>query len=202
LSEHVISLFGHCGHLLNYIDLPLQHISDKILKSMNRKVTSDEIRKKIQALRTASPGIAIRTTFLVGYPGETEKDFEELCRFIKETEFTRLGVFPYCPEERTPAASMPDQVPLETAQERCDEIMRIQAEISLANNQKLTGTEMKVMVDFSDPETATAFGRTYMDAPEIDNIVEISGAEGTGPGDFINVIIEKVSEFQLYGHRV
>lgn len=199
LSDQVIQMFKKAGHLLPYIDMPLQHISDPILKSMNRKIDSCEIRRKIQKLRKTCPKIAIRTTFLVGYPGETEEEFEKLCDFVKEIEFTRLGVFPYCEEERTPAAKLPNHVPTEIAQERCDKIMQIQSEISLRNNQKLVGQTLDVIVD--DLYEEYAIGRTYMDTPEIDNIVEINLPKVTTPeeGEWVKVKITDASEFQLNG---
>ncbi len=197
LKNNVIELFKTSKHLLPYIDMPLQHISDHILKSMNRKIDSCEIRKNITKLREAAPNIAIRTTFLVGYPGETEDDFNELCDFIKEIKFTRLGVFPYCEEERTPAAKMKNHIATEIAQERCDEIMLIQSEISLKHNQTLIGKTFEVLIDdiFED----YALGRTYMDAPEIDNIVEITDGAKLSSGDFTQVKITEASEFQLTG---
>jgi len=199
LKENMIQLFKTSQHLTPYIDLPLQHISDHILKSMNRNINACELRKKICELRKACPNIAIRTTFLVGYPGETEEDFTELCDFIKEMRFTRLGVFPYCTEDRTKAAHLPNHVPTEIAQERCDKIMLIQSEISLKHNQALIGKTFDVLID--DIYDDCALGRTYMDAPEIDNIVEITDGAQLSPGETVNVIITNASEFQLTAKR-
>jgi len=166
---------------------------------MNRKIDSCEIRRKITKLREVCPEIAIRTTFLLGYPGETEEDFEKVYSFVKEMEFTRLGVFPYCLEERTPAADLPDHVPTEIAQERCAKIMLIQSEISLEKNQKLIGKEMDVMVDYCTGEIAV--GRTYMDAYEIDNVVEVALSEKDSPaeGEWLKVRITEATEFDLKG---
>ena len=199
LTDQHIELFRTSKHLLPYIDIPLQHISDSILKSMNRKIDSCEIRRKISKLREECPEIAIRTTFLLGYPGETEEDFEKVCSFVKEIEFTRLGVFPYCLEERTPAADLPDHVPTEIAQERCDKIMQIQSEISLEKNRALIGKEMDVIVDYLLDDIAV--GRTYMDAYEIDNVVEIELSEDNIPseGEWVKVKITDATEFDLHG---
>jgi len=195
LKENLIKLFKTSKHLTSYIDLPLQHISDHILKCMNRNINACEIRKKISELRKANPKIAIRTTFLVGYPGETEDDFKELCDFIKEMKFTRLGVFPYCTEDRTRAAHLPNHVPTEIAQERCDQIMLIQSEISLKHNQSMIGKTFNVLID--DIYDDCAMGRTYMDAPEIDNIVEITDGDQLTPGETVKVNITDATEFQL-----
>jgi ribosomal protein S12 methylthiotransferase len=195
LKDNMIKLFKTSKHLIPYIDLPLQHISDHILKSMNRNINACEIRRKITELRKANPEIAIRTTFLVGYPGETEDDFNELCNFIREIKFTRLGVFPYCTEDRTRAANLPNHVPTEIAQERCDHIMLIQSEISLEHNKSLIGKTLTVIVD--DIYDDCAMARTCMDAPEIDNIVEITDGQNLSPGENVKVTITAATEFQL-----
>ncbi len=199
LTDRMVKLFKTTSHLLPYIDIPLQHISDPILKSMNRKINSCEIRRKIMKLRKTCPEIAIRTTFLVGYPGETEEDFKNLCYFVKEIEFTRLGVFPYCIEEKTPAAKFPNNVPTEIARERCDKIMQIQSEISLKKNKMLIGNTLDVIIDYILDDNAT--GRTYMDAYEIDNVVEIQLSGNTVPseGEWVKVKITGASEFEMKG---
>ena len=200
LSDAIIHLFGTTDHLLPYIDLPIQHISDTILKSMKRNITACEIRSKIEKLRKQCPEIAIRTTLLLGYPGETEKDFEELCSFIKEMKFARLGVFPYCMEPDTPAAEKPDHVPTETAQKRCEIIMKIQEKISSAYNRNLIGNSIDVVIDNVHDDAAT--GRTYMDAPDIDNTVEIINPGPLRPGENVRIEITDADAFTLTGKMV
>lgn len=197
LTEETIKTFANAKHLLHYLDMPLQHISDKILQKMNRKVTSCEIRKKLTSLKKTVPDMAIRTTFLVGFPGETEDDFAELIEFVKEQRFARLGVFTYYPEPGTQAAEMADQVPAKIAEKRRDELMKLQSRISLENNQKLIGTKLDVIIDQYDSEAQTAIGRTYMDAPEIDNEVIISNIPDIQPGEVINVKITAATAYEL-----
>ena len=199
ISKNVIELFRNANHLLPYIDLPLQHISDTVLKSMNRRITSCEVRRIIDELRESNPDIALRTTFLLGFPGETEQDFEGLCRFIKEIQFERLGVFPYSQEPDTPAAAMPDQVPAETTRKRCGTLMAIQSEISMRKNKSLIGKKMDVMIDYA--ENGYAEARTYMDAYEIDNTVELSLPENfiPEPGTILSAKITKAANFAIEG---
>ena len=199
LTDETIKVFSHSKHILHYLDMPLQHIADKILKNMNRKINSCEIRRKLTALKNTIPDIAVRTTFIVGFPGETEEDFTELCSFVKEQQFARLGVFSYYPEPDTPAAKMPDQVPTEIAERRRKELMELQSKISLENNQKLIGETMNVLIDRLDSDAEIALGRTYMDAPEIDNEVIIHDIFDASPGDLVNVKIVSANSFELEG---
>jgi len=197
LTDEIIDIFKKSKHILHYLDMPLQHISDKILQSMNRKVTSCEIRNKLAALKKSVPDMAIRTTFLVGYPGETDKDFSELYTFVKEQRFARLGVFTYFPEPGTPAAQMLDKVPAKVAEKRESDLMQLQSQISLENNQKLIGEKMDVIIDSYNHDSKTAIGRTYMDAPEIDNEVILRNVSDIQPGDIIKVKIASVNAYEL-----
>lgn len=197
LTGEMIKTMAKSKHILHYLDMPLQHISDKILQQMNRKVSSSEIREKITALKKAVPDIAIRTTFLVGFPGETDKDFKELCKFVKEQRFARLGVFTFYPEPGTPAAAMPNQVPAKLAEKRQAELMKLQNKISLENNQQLIGKKIEVLIDRIDPDAQIAVGRTYMDAPEIDNEVMISNIADIHPGEVIKVKITSATAYEL-----
>lgn len=194
-TDKLIEAIAGAQHVLPYIDMPLQHISDKLLKSMNRRTTSSEIRKLLDKIRSAIPDIAIRTTFITGYPGETDKDFEELLEFVKEQKFQRMGAFVYYPEPSTPAASMPGQVPAAVAAERLDAIMKAQSKISLSFNKSLAGKIFDVIIDAADSKNAS--GRTFMDAPEIDNCVLFTGK--ANPGDIVRVKITGASEYDLKG---
>jgi ribosomal protein S12 methylthiotransferase len=194
----VIDEMAECNKVCNYLDIPLQHASDTVLKRMKRQTTVQEQRELIQKIRERLPGIAIRTTMLVGFPGETEAEFEELCDFVRETRFDRLGVFTYSHEENTSAYLLDDNVPEETKQLRAQELMAIQEEISYAHNAERIGKKMKVLID--KKEGGYYVGRTEFDSPEVDNEVLIK-AEGRylRIGDFADIMITDATEFDLYG---
>lgn len=200
ITETLVETLIRAKHIVHYLDIPMQHISDSILSSMNRKVGRREITDALALLRKKIPDIAIRTTLLTGFPGETEEDFEELCEFVREQSFERLGVFPYYPEKFTPAASMKNQVPGKTAEERASFIMRLQAKISLNRNRRLAGKVFDVIVD--SVENKSGAGRTYMDAPEIDNTVNFTCRNGIKTGDFAKVRIKNSSRYDLTGELV
>ncbi|MFA7231711.1 MAG: 30S ribosomal protein S12 methylthiotransferase RimO [Victivallaceae bacterium] len=199
-TDKLIEVMAGSKHILPYTDIPLQHISDNILKRMGRKVTSAQIRNLLEKIRTGIPGMALRTTFITGFPGETKADFQELKDFITEQEFQRLGVFSYSPEPGTPAASFTEQVPQKLAEQRANSLMKIQAKISLKNNQRLVGKVFDVIIDAVDNDFAV--GRTYMDAPEIDNNVIILNASHVKAGDFQQVTIIEADEFDLTAELV
>ncbi len=197
-TDELISVFKNAKHIIPYIDMPLQHISDRILASMGRKVSSEQIKDLLSKLRAEIPGIAIRTTFLVGYPGETENDFTELSNFIRAQKFDRLGAFTYYAEPGTPAAAFGKQVPAETAEQRKDFIMRLQAEISLEHNIALAGKPLDVLVDSIGK--GEAYGRTYMDSPDIDNLVKIkTGKTKVAVGDLVKVMVKTVGAYDIEG---
>jgi ribosomal protein S12 methylthiotransferase len=197
-TDELISVFKNTRHIIPYIDMPLQHISDRILASMGRKVSSEQIKKLLSKLRAEIPGIAIRTTFLVGYPGENEEDFTELCNFIRSQKFDRLGAFTYYPEPETPAAALGMQVPADVAEQRKDIIMRLQAEISLEHNIGLAGKPLDVLIDRVGK--GEAHGRTYMDSPDIDNLVKIkTGKVKVSVGDLVKVMIKAASAYDVEG---
>ena len=197
-TDELISVFKNAKHIIPYIDMPLQHISDRILAGMGRKVRSGQIKKLLSKLRSEIPGIAIRTTFLVGYPGETEKDFTELSNFVRTQKFDRLGAFTYYPEPGTPAAAFGEQVPAELAEKRKDIIMRIQAEISLEHNISLAGKPLAVLVDRIGK--GEAYGRTYMDSPDIDNLVKIkTGKIKVSVGDIVKVTVKSAGAYDVEG---
>jgi ribosomal protein S12 methylthiotransferase len=197
LTDEMIDAMAECDKVLPYLDLPLQHISDRLLKMMGRKTTRARIESILEQLRRKIPGIAIRTTFITGFPGETEADYEELKSFIKEQKFDRLGVFAYCPEENTPAFTMAEQVPEAVAEQRADGLMKIQGKIALELNKKLAGRVFRVIID--EVGKKFAVGRTYMDAPDVDNTVRISPPDGLRAGDVADIRITGVSKYDLFG---
>ena len=198
LSQRIIDSIADSDKVCNYLDMPVQHASDIILKSMKRGLNQQGIRDRINRLRDASPGIAIRTTLIVGYPGETEKDFNELFNFVKDIRFDRLGVFTYSEEEGTSAADLDDNIPQEVKNDRKNQIIELQHDISLARNESFIGKNIRVLVD--QTENNIGVGRTEYDSPEIDNIVQI---EGKVPrGKFVNVNVNGANEYELIGKPV
>ncbi|MBK7504230.1 MAG: 30S ribosomal protein S12 methylthiotransferase RimO [Bacteroidetes bacterium] len=181
----------------NYLDIPLQHISDPILKAMKRQITKGETIDLIKQIRNILPEIALRTTMLVGFPGETEEDFKELCDFVKEMEFERLGVFMYSHEENTIAHDFEDDVPGEIKEERAAILMEIQQEISTKKNDEKIGKTFKVLIDRK--EGAYFIGRTEFDSPEVDNEVLIDAKKHfCRVGDFVEATIDDATDFDLY----
>jgi len=195
LSRKIIQSIANANNFCSYLDMPIQHASDPILKSMRRGLNAEGIKKRIQLLRDAVQDIKIRTTLIVGYPGETEEDFEKLCSFIEEVRFDRLGVFTYSEEEGTLAEALKDDIPQAVKNDRKAKIMDLQANISNENNQLMIGKEFRVLVD--DAGEKHSVGRTEFDSPEIDNIVNI-GAK-LEVGQFYNVKIQSANEFELIG---
>jgi len=201
VTDELISVMADEPRILNYIDLPLQHVSDRLLKSMRRVGTSDDIRETIKCLREAMPDIVIRTTFITGLPGETGKDFDELYGFVEETRFDRLGVFVYSPEDGTDAAIMADQVDQEIASERRDELMRLGQRLSLEKNEQLIGTVQDVIVDSREGDDWV--GRTRGDAPEIDDSVIFTAHEkNVKIGTIVKVRITDAMDYDLIGELV
>ena len=197
ITDELISVLANAKHILPYLDIPLQHISDNVLKNMNRRINSSQIKNILMKLKENIPNLVIRTTFLTGFPGETEADFNELKEFVSEWKFERLGVFPFYPEQGTKAVELPNQIPFETAEKRAEILYEIHAANSGAFNKKLEDREFDVIIDTVDFEGI--IGRTYMDAPEIDNIVNISTDKSIGEGNIIKTKITGSSEFELTG---
>ncbi|RMG88370.1 MAG: 30S ribosomal protein S12 methylthiotransferase RimO [Bacteroidetes bacterium] len=182
----------------NYLDIPLQHASDSVLKRMRRQITRRETTELVELARRVVPEIAIRTTMLVGFPGETDAEFEELCDFVTEMKFDRLGVFQYSHEENTRAYELEDDVPAEVKAERAARIMEIQQDISMAKNQSKVGKTFKVL--FDRKEGGYFVGRTEYDSPEVDNEVLVPAQENyVRVGDFAPVLIEEAAEYDLFG---
>ena len=198
LSQRIIDSIADSDKVCNYLDMPVQHASDIILKSMKRGLNQQGIRDRINRLRDASPGIAIRTTLIVGYSGETEQDFNELYNFVKDIRFDRLGVFTYSEEEGTSAAGLDDDIPQEIKDGRKNQIIELQHDISLDRNESFIGKEIRVLVDQS--ENNIGVGRTEYDSPEIDNIVQIEGK--VSKGQFVNIIVNGANEYELIGKPV
>jgi len=196
-TDALIHAFADLEQVCNYIDMPLQHISDPMLRRMNRETTSKETRALLQRIRARIPDVTLRTTFIVGFPGETEEDFEQLYDFVEETRFDRMGVFMYSREEQTPAARYDGQVPEPVMQERYNRLMALQREISLDRNQAFVGKTIDVLID-EQTEDGTYIGRTAADAPEVDNEVLVTGEDLT-PGDFAAVEITDAMEYDLTG---
>ncbi|MBT4270682.1 MAG: 30S ribosomal protein S12 methylthiotransferase RimO [Candidatus Marinimicrobia bacterium] len=198
LSQRIIDSMAESKRVCRYLDMPIQHGSDKILKSMRRGLGQEGIRNRVQKLRKAIPEIRIRTTLIVGYPGETDDHFKELYDFIEEMEFDRLGVFTYSEEEGTLAEALDDNVPAEVKNNRKAAIMDMQASISSEKNEAMIGQTFKVLVDKSGDTVSV--GRTEFDSPEIDNIVHIKAA--LPKGEFVNVKVESANEFELIGSPI
>ena len=197
LNNRMIKRYSSLNRLIPYIDMPVQHGSAKMLKDMRRGLGPDGIKKRIDNLRNANPDIAIRTSMIVGFPGEGDKEFKELLDFIEEVQFDRLGVFTYSEEEGTHGAEVfEDIIPAEVKDQRKEQVMMLQQDINYKKNKDLVGTTQKVLVDIAN-EQGTSLGRTYRDSPEIDNYVKIKGK--VQPGEFYNVKITDAMEYDLIG---
>jgi ribosomal protein S12 methylthiotransferase len=194
--REILDVFRESPKLCRYLDLPLQHASANVLKSMRRGMTPRATKELLSSIKSAIPDVALRTSLIVGYPTETEEDFEELCEFVREMKFHRLGVFTYSREEGTAAYSLGDPIPNEVKEERRDRIMQIQQEISEERNQLLIGSDVTVLIDRQDAEFAV--GRTQWDAPEIDQEVYVRSASRLAVGNFYHVKIVDATEYDLH----
>lgn len=199
ITDELIETMKKQDKIVNYIDLPLQHADDKILKAMNRRGDQAMIRNVIEKLRTEIPDVVIRTTFIVGFPGEGEDEFENLAVFVNEIEFDRLGVFTFSAQEGTPAYDMEDQVEEDVKTRRGEIIMQDQYSIMEEKNSEKTGKTYKVIVEDYDGYSDSYTGRTYMDAPEIDGIVRFTSDRDLDIGDFVEVEIFDVEDYDLIG---
>lgn len=193
-----LEVMSRRDNICNYLDIPLQHISDNMLKTMRRGITKRRTMELIDTIRQKVPGISLRTTMLIGHPGETDADFKDLMKFVEDYEFDRLGVFTYSHEDNTHAYSLPDDVPAEVKEERADELMNLQQEISLKKNEEKIGKTYKVLFDRVDGNYF--IGRTEADSPEVDNEVLVLKKDNFARiGDFANVKITSAEDFDLYG---
>jgi ribosomal protein S12 methylthiotransferase len=197
----ILDAMNERSNICNYLDMPLQHISDNMLRSMRRGTTKQKTIDLVDRIREKVPGIAMRTTLICGYPGETQQDFEEMKQWVAETKFDRLGCFTYSHEEKTHAHNLIDDVPEEVKQARVEEIMDIQQGISYDINQEKTGKTFKVLIDKMEGDYYV--GRTEFDSPEVDNEVLIAkDGHYLSPGRFVDVRIDRAEEFDLYGSVV
>ena len=199
--EEVLDVIRETPNICNYIDIPLQHISDDILKSMRRGTTFEKTNRLLDAFRERVPGMAIRTTLIVGYPGETESDFEIMKQWVQDQQFERLGVFTYSHEENTHAFGLVDDVSEEVKEERASQIMAIQQDISAAKNQEMVGKTYKVLFDRKEGDWFV--GRTEFDSPDVDNEVLVDARKHyVRIGDFAHIKITEALDFDLYGDLV
>ena len=202
VTDELIAEIRDNPRVLKYIDLPMQHISDSMLRAMNRHGDGAMIRDVVGRLRKEIPEMVIRTTFIVGFPGETEQDFEELCDFVHENRFEHVGVFPYSREEDTVAYDLPDQIDEQVKLDRMDLVMRDQLEINAAYNASKVGKVMTVLCEDFDPVSEVHFGRSAADAPEIDGKVYFKSEVRIAPGSFVKVKIREVLDYDLMGRAI
>ena len=202
ITDDLIAEMRDNPRLLKYMDLPIQHISDKILTAMNRHGNAALIRDAVERVRKAIPGVTVRTTAIVGFPGETEEDFAELCAFIKEARFDRFGAFPYSQEEGTPAASFPDQIDEQVKQDRYDTLMQTQLEISAELQRAKIGSTVTVLCEGYDVVAGTHYGRSEADAPDVDGKVYFSSPVRVPAGTFVDVKITDALDYDLVGECV
>ncbi|MCS6848228.1 MAG: 30S ribosomal protein S12 methylthiotransferase RimO [Anaerolineae bacterium] len=200
VTERLIEVIATNDKVVKYLDIPLQHAHPDVLRRMRRPSNIDWVYRTIGKMRAAIPALAVRTTFIVGFPGETDAEFDALMQFVEEMQFDRVGVFTYSLEANTPSGRMPNQVPAEVAEARRDALMRRQQQISLAKNQRFIGATLTALIEGNDPEQAISVGRTYRDAPEVDGLVII---EGTLPaGEMVPVKITGALEYDLTGAAI
>ncbi len=186
----------------HYLDMPIQHASDAILKRMGRRTTKEQLKETVALLRKEIPDIVLRTTLIAGFPGETQEQHEELMEFVDEMEFERLGVFAYSPEENTPAALMPDQIPEEVKEERRDAILELQQEIAFDKAADMVGRTLYAMIEGKVADEPAYVARTYADSPDIDGYVFVNTGEMLMSGDFVKVKITGSAEYDLIGELV
>ena len=198
-DKKIIGLISKAKRIIPYLDIPFQHANEEILRKMNRQGNAKIFTRLINKMRNEIPNLILRTTFIVGFPGETEEQFLELYDFIKEVKFERLGVFKYSEEQDTSAEKFDDNVSEKIKEKRYNKIMELQQKISLELNKKLVGTTQIVLIDEYDEKTKVAYGRTYMDSPEIDNNVIIE--EELTEGKFYNIKINDFMEYDLFGEK-
>ena len=199
ITDELIETIKTEEKVCNYMDIPIQHASDRILSRMGRKTNRKEIAERLTKLREEIPDMAIRTTMITGFPGETEEDVEELLDFVDEMEFERLGVFPYSQEEGTPAAVMEDQVSDEVKEERRDRVMELQQEISLDHGQDMIGRELEVFIEGQVADENAYVGRTYIDAPGVDGYIFVNTGLELMSGMFVRVRVTGALEYDLIG---
>ncbi len=199
ITDELIEAIRTEEKVCHYLDIPIQHASDRILRRMGRRTNQAQLREMIAKFRREIPDIALRTTLISGFPGETQEDHEELMTFVDEMEFERLGVFAYSAEEDTPAYSFPDQVPQEVKEERRDEIMQLQQEIAFEKSEDMVGRVLTVLIEGKVVDEPAYVGRTYMDAPGVDGLIFVNADVELMSGDFVRVRVTGSAEYDLIG---
>ena len=202
ITDELISELRDNDRLVKYMDIPVQHISDSVLKRMNRHGGKELILEAIKKLRDEVPDIVLRTTAMVGFPGETEEDFTELCEFVKDVKFERFGAFTFSPEEGTPAADMEDQIDEQVKQDRYDILMQTQLTVSEEHNAESIGKRLTVLCDGYDRIAEIYYGRSYADAPDVDGKVYFKSNHRVNPGEFVTVEITEALDYDLIGETV
>ena len=202
ITDELIDTIANQPKIVKYLDIPFQHVSENVLRKMNRPGNKESVLALVKKLRSRVPGIILRTTLMTGFPGETEKDFEELCEFMDEVQFERLGCFAFSPEENTPAADMPDQIDDEIKERRADLIMTKQMTVIENFNQKQIGKTLETVVEGYDKYAGSFFGRSAYDAPDIDSKVFFSSDKLLSIGDYVDVLITDCMEYDLIGETV
>lgn len=205
ITDRLLSVIRDNPRILPYFDIPVQHISDTVLKRMNRRGDGATVREALAKIRREIPGAVLRTTVIVGFPGETDEDFTELCEFVKETEFDRFGAFTFSREEGTPAYDFEDQIDAQTAQDRYDILMAAQLEITAAKNEAKIGEELDVLCEGFDTVAECFYGRSAADAPEVDGKVYFRLPEASdrpNQGDFVRVRITEAMDYDLVGEML
>ena len=202
ITDELIEVIRTEPKVCHYLDIPIQHASDRILRRMGRRTSQRELRERIAAIRERIPDIALRTTLISGFPGETQEDHEELYRFVNEMEFDRLGVFAYSAEEDTPAAAYPDQVPEEIRESRRDELMELQQEIAFENAEKMKERVLDVLIEGCVADENVCVGRTYRDAPDVDGLIFVNSAAPLLSGEFRRVRVTGAFEYDLTGELI
>ncbi|MHC4741243.1 MAG: 30S ribosomal protein S12 methylthiotransferase RimO [Planctomycetota bacterium] len=199
IDRDLIDMVAGSEKVVDYFDLPIQHVNNTILKAMRRGETTEHLRRLVEDLRTSMPDVTLRTTLIIGFPGETDEQFAELLEFVKWARFDALGCFSYCPEEGTPAAELPDQIPQHIKHERLEELMLAQQEIAFAKNAERIGSNLECLVDYAD--NSTARGRFHGQAPEIDSICIIKNCSAA-PGQFVRTKVIATKDYDLVVEQI
>ena len=202
ITDELIQTIKEENKICNYLDIPIQHASDGVLKRMGRRTSKEQLIAVVEKLRKEIPDIALRTTLITGFPGETEEQHEELMAFVDEMEFDRLGVFTYSPEEDTPAATMPDQIDESVKEDRQADLMELQQEIAFERAESMIGRELLVMIEGKVADENAYVGRTYMDAPNVDGLIFVESDEELMSGDFAKVRVTGALEYDLIGEII
>jgi len=201
ITDELLDVMAREEKVVPYMDIPLQHASGKILRAMNRRGSRESLTALMEKIRQKVPGVVLRTTLITGFPGETQEDFEQLAQFVKDVAFERLGCFPYSQEEGTPAAQLPGQLDEEEKERRAQLITETQLGIMERQGQQLIGRRLTVLTEGFEEESGAWFGRSYMDAPDVDGRVYFTAAQPPAPGDFVEVLVEDCLDGEVFGRR-